>query len=49
MIEGVQQSSGGFNWGDFGIGIAVAVGADVLAMGVANRVKGQRRLGIGRA
>ena len=49
VVEGVQQSSGGFNWGDFGIGVAVAVGAMLLAMGVANRVKGQRQLGVGRA
>ena len=49
VVEGVQQSSGGFNWGDFGIGVAVAVGAMLLAMGVSKRVKGQRRLGIGRA
>jgi hypothetical protein len=49
MIEGAQQTSGGFNWGDFGIGIAVAVGAMFAVLGVTNRVKGQRRLGIGRA
>ena len=49
VVEGAQQSSGGFNWGDFGIGVAVAVGAMLLAMGVSKRVKGQRRLGIGRA
>ena len=49
VVEGVQQSSGGFNWGDFGIGVAVAVGAMLLAMGVSKRAKGQGRLGIGRA
>ncbi len=49
VVEGVQQSSGGFSWGDFGIGVAVAVGAMLLAMGVSKRAKGQRRLGIGRA
>ena len=48
-VEGDQQSSGGFNWGDFAIGVAVAFGAMLLAMGVSKRVKGQQRLGIGRA
>lgn len=47
--QAVESSSGGFDWGDFGIGVAVAVGAMLLAMGVANRVKGQRQLGVGRA
>jgi len=49
VIEGIQQSSGGFNWGDFGIGIAVAVGAMLLAVGVRSRVKGQQRLEVGGA
>ena len=49
VVEGVQQSSGGFSWGDFGIGVAVALGAMLLAMSVSKRAKGQRRLGIGRA
>ena len=49
-VSGVRvRAPGGFDWGDFGIGIAVAVGAMLLAMGVSNRAKGQRRLGIGRA
>lgn len=43
VVETTQPSSSGFDWGDFGIGAAVAVGAMLLAIGIAARFGGRRR------
>jgi len=44
VMETSQSSSSGFNWDDFGIGAAVAVGAMLLALGIATRFGGRRRV-----
>jgi hypothetical protein len=48
VVQGVE-SAGGFDWGDFGIGVAAALGAMLLAMGIARRFTGHRHVGVGSA
>ena len=43
------ESAGGFDWGDFGIGVAAALGAMLLTMGIATRFTGHRHVGVGSA
>jgi len=40
------ETAGGFDWGDFGIGAAVALGAMLLTMGIATRFTGHRHVGV---
>jgi len=44
FVADVVQSSPGFAWDDFGIGVAAALGAMLLAIGIAGRVSGHRRV-----
>jgi hypothetical protein len=45
VVQGVENA-GGFDWGDFGIGVAAAVGAMLLMLGIATLVTGRRPVGV---
>jgi hypothetical protein len=44
--QSVEVTSGGFDWGDFGIGAAAAIGAVLLALGLTTLVSGHRPTGV---
>lgn len=49
FVADTVPSGPGFAWDDFGIGVAAALGAMLLAVGLAGRVTGHRRMGVGSA